>query len=308
MVSLRGMDRQGLFCRRVRWKYIVCDNSETAIVEGPLSMTLESRQQKSKQTMHHDDTRNDPITTALLLAAGSGCRLRPVTNDQPKCLTEVDGIPILKRLVDCLCQQGFKRLVVVVGYLEHRIRNFLGERQGSLSIEYVVNPQYRTTNNIYSLWLARDVVQEPFLLIESDLLFEPALLHDLQQANMIAVSSLQSWMNGSTVTVDHLQQVRGFQLGDERDTEGLRYKTINICSLSIRSWRQVIRRLGQHVAAGRVNDFYECVFAEMVADGSLSFQAVFFDPHSWHEIDTLEDLQKADLFFKLDGKEQASPV
>ena len=132
------------------------------------------------QKMLDDDTRNDQITTALLLAAGSGFRLRPLTDDQPKCLTEIDGIPILERLVDCLRQQGFKRLVVVVGYLEHRIRQFLGEWQDGLSIEYVVNPQYRTTNNIYSLWLAREAVQEPFLLIESDLLFEASLLRGLQ--------------------------------------------------------------------------------------------------------------------------------
>jgi len=258
--------------------------------------------------MHHDDTSNAPITTALLLAAGSGCRLRPVTNDQPKCLTEIDGIPILARLVDCLCQQGFTRLVVVVGYLEHSIRKFLGERQGSLSIEYVVNPQYRMTNNLYSLWLAREAVQESFLLLESDLIFESSLLRDLQQPDRIAVSSLQHGMNGSTVTVDRSLRVRAFQLGEVPDVDGLRYKTVNICSLTLRSWRQVIRRLGQHVAAGRVNDFYERVFAEMADDGSLSFLAVFVDPHAWHEIDTLEDLHKAELFLKPDGREQASPT
>ena len=244
--------------------------------------------------MHHDDPRNDQITTALLLAAGSGFRLRPVTDDQPKCLTEIDGVPILERLIDCLRQQGFKRLVVVVGYLEHRIREFLGERRGGLSIEYVVNPRYSTTNNIYSLWLAREEVQEPFLLVESDLLFEPSLLQDLQQPDKIAVSSLQPWMNGSTVTVDHSQRVQEFQLDNQCDTYGLRYKTVNICSLSRLSWRQVVRRLERFVASGRVNEFYERVFAEMVADGSLSFLAVFFDPDTWHEIDTLADLQKSE--------------
>jgi len=258
--------------------------------------------------MLHNETGHDRITTALLLAAGSGCRLRPLTDDQPKCLTEIDGVPILERLVECLCQQGFTRLVVVVGYLEHAIREFLGERQGSLSIEYVVNPQYDTTNNIYSLWLAREVVQESFLLIESDLLFEAMLLRDLQQPNKIAVSSLQPWMDGSTVTVDHLQRVQKIQIGEVQNVDELRYKTVNICSLSLRSWRNVIRRLEQHVTAGRVNDFYECVFAEMVADGSLSFQAVFFDPTSWHEIDTLADLQKVELFFKPDGTEHVAPV
>jgi len=274
----------------------------------PLTKTLEERSQKPIRIMHDDDRRDDPITTALLLAAGSGCRLRPVTNDQPKCLTEIDGVPILERLVDGLCQQGFTRLVVVVGYLDHRIREFLGERRDSLSVEYVVNPQYRTTNNLYSLWLAREAIQESFLLIESDLLFEPSLLRDLQQPDKIAVSSLQPGMNGSTVTIDRSQHVRAFQMGKTQHTEGRRYKTVNICSLSLRSWRQVSRRLGQHVAAGRVNEFYERVFAEMVTDGSLSFLAVFVDPQSWHEIDTLADLQKAELFFKPDGRELPAPV
>ncbi len=269
---------------------------------------MEEPLQKPIRTMHDDDRRDDPITTALLLAAGSGCRLRPVTNDQPKCLTEIDGVPILERLVDGLCQQGFTRLVVVVGYLEHRIREFLGERQDSLSIEYVVNPRYRETNNLYSLWLAREAVRESFQLIESDLLFEPSLLRDLQQPNKIAVSSLQPWMDGSTVTVDRSQHVRAFHLGDVPNANGSRYKTVNLCSLSRQSWRQVVRRLGQHVAAGRVNDYYERVFAEMVADGSLSFLAVFVDPHSWHEIDTLEDLQKAELFFAPEGTERAAPA
>ena len=257
--------------------------------------------------MHHDEKRNDQVTTALLLAAGSGCRLRPVTDDQPKCLTEIDGIPILERLIDCLSQQGFERLVVVVGYLEHRIREFLGERRNGLSIKYVVNPQYLTTNNIYSLWLAREAVQESFLLIESDLLFESALLRDLQQPNKIAVSALQPWMDGSTVAIDDLLHVREFQLGDENDSNGLRYKTVNICSLSHQSWRQVVGRLQRYVAAGRVNEFYERVFAEMVADGSLDFEAVFFDPASWHEIDTLADLRKAERFYNPDGREPAAP-
>jgi len=94
------------------------------------------------------------ITTACLLAAGTGSRLSPITDSIPKCLTEIDGRPILERLVTGLRQQGFKRLVVVVGYLEPQIREFLDGCAGDLAVEYVRNPIFRTTNNIYSLWLA----------------------------------------------------------------------------------------------------------------------------------------------------------
>ncbi|MBW2207796.1 MAG: NTP transferase domain-containing protein, partial [Deltaproteobacteria bacterium] len=108
----------------------------------------------------------EPVTTALLLAAGTGSRLNPITQDMPKCLTVVNEVPILERLVDCLNQQGFKRLVVVTGYLENRIQEFLGTRAGDMIIEYIHSPLYKTTNNIYSLWMAREFINEPFLLIE----------------------------------------------------------------------------------------------------------------------------------------------
>ena len=254
--------------------------------------------------MGHDDAESDQLTTALLLAAGSGCRLRPLTDDQPKCLTEINGIPILERLVDSLCQQGFERLVVVVGYLQHAIRDFLERWNADLSIEFVVNPRYSTTNNIYSLWLARNVIHEPFVLIESDLIFQPELLGDLLPPDKMAVSSLQPWMNGSTVTVDQFQRVRELRLGGANATGGRRYKTVNTCSLSRRSWRQVIARLGRYIEEGRVNEFYERVFAEMIADGVLCFQAVFLDPKLWYEIDTLHDLHEAETLFAANSRDQ----
>ena len=83
---------------------------------------------------------SDPVadvTTALLLAAGAGTRLHPLTDDAPKCLTEIEGIPILERLVDNLRMQGFTRLVVVIGHLGHRIKNFLQYHSGGMRIDYV---------------------------------------------------------------------------------------------------------------------------------------------------------------------------
>ena len=114
---------------------------------------------------NHRDHPDVSVTTAVLLAAGRGSRLEPLTDDSPKCLTEIDGIPILERQVRCLRQLGVKRLVVVVGYLEHRIREFLEAWTDELRIDYIVSPLYRTTNNIYSLWLAREEVREPCLKI-----------------------------------------------------------------------------------------------------------------------------------------------
>ena len=206
-------------------------------------------------------------------------------------------MPILERLVSCLSQQGFKRLVVVTGHLENRIRDFLGTRAGGLAIDYVSSPLYDTTNNIYSLWMAREAIREPFLLVESDIVFDVSLLDGMLRPGRVAVARMKSWMNGSTVTVDQFQQVKAFWNGTAAPLDEISYKTVNIYSLSLSSWHRIIKRLEQHISAGGVNDFYEIVFAKMVADGSLSFQTVSFDDNSWYEIDTVEDLAKAEKIF-----------
>lgn len=117
-------------------------------------------------------TESTRVTEALLLAAGMGTRLHPLTLDSPKILTRVGGISILERLVNNLRAQRIDRLVVVIGHMGGFIKNFLRKFAQDIQIEYIVNPDYRTTNNIYSLWLARHQVKGPFLLLEGDLIFE----------------------------------------------------------------------------------------------------------------------------------------
>ena len=234
------------------------------------------------------------MSTALILAAGTGSRLRPVTSDQPKCLTEINGIPILKRLVRSLRQHGFTRLVVVVGYLDQCVRDALAEWKGDLSVEYILNPDYGTTNNIYSLWLARTAIQEAFLLVECDVLFDASMLKKMCKPDRIAISRMRPWMKGSTVNLDGRGRVINFQVGDRVGLPPLEYKTVNMYSLSMQSWRKIAGRLDAHLSAGGKNDYYEELFGRMVAEGSLSFQAVPFDPDAWYEVDTLADLCEAE--------------
>jgi choline kinase len=248
----------------------------------------------------NNNDNNRRVTTALLLAAGTGSRLYPLTKSVPKCLTMVNGTSILERLVDCLKQQGFKRLVVVTGYLEHRIREFLGTQAGSMTVEYIFSPLYETTNNIYSLWMAREHIHEPFLLVESDLVFDESLLDDMLYPDRIAVAHMQPWMNGSTVTANQFKQVKAFQSGTASPSNEIRYKTVNIYSFSRSSWLAISKKLDRYISSGRVHDYYEAVFASMVADGDLSLQTVSFDSKSWYEIDTIADLAEAEKLFLAD--------
>jgi len=241
------------------------------------------------------------VTTALLLAAGIGSRLYPLTQNEPKCLTMVNAMSILERLISSLNQHGFKRLVVVTGYLENHIRDFLGNQVGDIAIYYIFSPLYKTTNNIYSLWMAREVINEPFLLLESDLVFDESLLDTMLYPDRIAVAKMQPWMNGTCVTINKSQQVKVFLAGNADSFGEITYKTVNIYSISLTSWHRIVKNLDRHISDGKVNDYYETVFAEMIADGSLSFEIVSFDGKPWYEIDTIEDLAKAEELFLPDN-------
>jgi len=237
------------------------------------------------------------ITTALLLAAGAGTRLQPLTDGRPKCLAEVCGVPILGRLVSCLVEQGFRRLVVVLGYRGAQIRDYLERHASGLAVHFVDCREYATTSNIYSLWRARNHIREPFVLIESDLIFDSNLLGLMRVRDRIAVTGVQSQLLGTTVSIDEFGRVTSFRVGADPCVSGLGHKTVNVYSLSMATWQEVVRRLDRRIAAGRVHDYYEVVFAEMVAERLLTLQSVYFDDGRWCEIDTLEDLRTAERLF-----------
>jgi choline kinase len=259
-----------------------------------------------KKRTIYTDLANEPVRTALLLAAGTGSRLAPLTDSTPKCLVTVNEISILERLVSSLQSHNFNRLVIVIGHQGESIRDYLGTRKGGMDITYITSPLYKTTNNIYSLWLAREVINEPFLLIESDLVFDTEMLTDMLSPDRIAVAKIEPWMNGTTVTVNEHMEIDAFHSGTVSEEE--QFKTVNIYSLSSRTWRLVKQRLNHYISNNLVNDYYETVFADMVREGCLSFTPVFFDTNSWYEIDTITDLRAAELICDLQRYPQPYPT
>lgn len=253
-----------------------------------------------------DDHGGNRISTALLLAAGTGTRLLPLTSSSPKCLTLVNEKSILERLINNLKKQGFKRLVVITGYEKESIMDFLGTESGDLTIEYINSPLFRTTNNIYSLWMARNIIKEPFVLFESDLVLNTSLLDDMMFPDRMAVAQMESWLNGTTVSINKLNQITRFQKGTTDPYTDIRYKTVNIYSFSLSSWKAIVSRLNQYISAGQVNCYYEAVFSDMIDDGSLSLESVSFDHHPWYEIDTVFDLAEAEKLFPVELNKRVS--
>jgi NDP-sugar pyrophosphorylase family protein len=251
---------------------------------------------------HDPATDRPPVRTALLLAAGIGSRLAPLTDARPKCLVCVSGVPILERLVRCLDSLGFERLVIVLGYRAEMIRDYLGESFGGIAIEYIESPLFATTNTLYSLWLARQVIDEPFLLVESDVVFDEPLLAPLLQPDRIAVSRQLRWMSGTTVTLEANGNVKALYppppgVYGQHCTDADHFMAVNICSLARDTWGEVRKRLDRYVAAGRTGGFYDSVFEEMTAEGSMALAAVIFPTEQWYEVDTPADRDAAEVMF-----------
>lgn len=243
-----------------------------------------------------------PVRSALLLAAGMGARLAPLTDTMPKCLVSVGGKPILERLVRALDAHGIERLVIVVGYRAEMIRDYLGEAFGGIAIEYIESPLFATTNTLYSLWLARQTIDEPFLLIESDVVFDEPLLTPLLRGDRIAVSAQLPWMSGTTVTLDSQGRVNALYspppgIYDQHCRDADHFMTVNLTSLARGTWAEVRQGLDRHVAAGHTGFFHDVVFAEMIAAGRMALEAVVFPAERWYEVDRPADRDAAELVF-----------
>lgn len=241
---------------------------------------------------------------AVILAAGQGVRLRPITNTAPKCLTLVRGKPILEHELDALDAAGIQDCTIVVGYRGNQIRGQFGPRFKRLRLTYVENPDYRTTNNLYSLWLARKNIASATILIEGDLVFSKELMQRLisaPAADVAVVDEFRTELNGTVVRGPD-SQIQEFILKSDQ-APGFDYsntaKTVNLYKFSKSTMRDYfLPGLDRYVAAKQTNVFYEAVLAEIVADKSLRMDMIFPDGCPWMEIDTLEDLQIAEALFK----------
>ena len=243
----------------------------------------------------------EQVRTALLLAAGVGARLAPLTYALPKCLVPVNGMPIVGRLLRALDAHRIERLLIV-DLATRRDDPCLhrGDRFGGIAVEYVVNPEFATTNTLYSLWLARSLVDEPLLLFESDIVFDEPLLAPLLRPDRIAVSRQLPWINGPTVTLDANCMVSAYY----QQPPGV-YSTAPMRTISWRSTSPVSHeRRGPRfksdstctVRKGHTGCFHDVVFAEMTAAGTMALTGRDHVPADrWYRSSTPADRDAAEL-------------
>ena len=236
-----------------------------------------------------------------------GRRLGEYTKDNTKCMVPVNGVPLIDRLMEQLAKQPLRRIIIVVGYKGKKLREYIETKYSSNlepGIEFAENPVYDKTNNIYSLALVKDKLQEDdTLLIESDLIFSDRLIPmivDNPQPNLALVAKYESWMDGTMVTIDDEQNIVNFISKEAFDYAyaDSYYKTVNIYKFS-REFLQTkyVPFLDAYTKAVGLNEYYENVLRVISLLNNHDMKALPIGSEKWYEIDDKQDLDIAEAIF-----------
>ena len=242
---------------------------------------------------------------AIILAAGMGRRLGELTKDNTKCMVPVNGVRLIDRLLGQLEKLPLNRIIIVVGYKGKELREYIKTTHHSpLTIEFYENPIYDKTNNIYSLSLVKEQMQEDdTLLIESDLIVSDRLFNmilDDPYPNLALVAKYETWMDGTMVRLDDDQNIVNFiskEAFDYNDVDAY-YKTVNIYKLSRDfSQNKYVPFLEAYTKAVGNNEYYENVLRIISMLNNHDMKALPIGGEKWYEIDDKQDLDIAEALF-----------
>ncbi len=235
----------------------------------------------------------------VILAAGMAKRLRPLTDTKPKCLLEVGGKTLLERTVRAMQQAGIKEFVVVTGYRGNMIRSFLEnlvnlENLEKPSFTFLHNTDYEHNNNIYSLWMAGEVVRgKDFLLMDSDILCDPAAVVAIaqQEETALALNRHECGEEEIKVIVDadnHITEIN--KTCNPKDAIG---ESVGIEKMTAEYSTALYQELDQMIVKeGLIDVFYERCFERLIPQGH-TFKVVDTTHYFSYELDTPQDFQRA---------------
>ena len=242
---------------------------------------------------------------AIILAAGMGRRLGEFTKENTKCMVPVNGVRLIDRALAQLTKFNLARIVIVVGYEGQKLIDYIGCRYADkVEIEYVNNPIYYKTNNIYSLGLVKQQLQEDdTLLLESDLIFDDKMLDlivDNPCPDLALVAKYESWMDGTMVSIDNENNIVNFITKDAFRYEDADkyYKTVNIYKFSKEfSKAKYVPFLDAYSRAVGNNEYYENVLRIITFLNNKELKALPITNEKWYEIDDKQDLDIAEALF-----------
>jgi choline kinase len=230
----------------------------------------------------------------VILAAGIASRLKPLTDNTPKCLLKVAGKSILERTIENLVETNNLDIIIVTGYLENQIREFVAARFPEINVKYICNELFRSTNNIYSLWLAKEsVAGDSMLMMDSDIVFDKNIITRLVNSgyeNCLALKRHDVQDEEIKVKVDKSGKV--LAINKEILVSEATGESIGIELFSRKGCSELYDILDRKILnEKKINVFYETAFEELSENHLF---VVDTTDYFCMEIDTASDLALAD--------------
>lgn len=240
---------------------------------------------------------------AVILAAGEGTRLRPLTNNLPKCLVSVAGEPLLGRMMKPLSEVGVKEVIVVTGYLTEKVEAYV-KSDAPLPSRTVFNPRFNTANNYYSLLVAQQALGDgPFLKLDGDVIFEPEVMRRVVDGN-----------GGIRLGVDMREGLGVEEMKVRLDSEGLDTRVAELSKgidpskadgesmgiefITSESSPALFYELAKMDKEGLHDEYYEFAYNRLAGQGH-DVRAIDISGLRSTEIDDMDDLKRAEALFSV---------
>lgn len=242
---------------------------------------------------------------AVILAAGLGSRLKKLTENNTKSMVEVNGISLMERMLRILDKKSLSNIVVVTGYKSEFFINYIKSLNINTKLTFINNEIYDKTNNIYSMFLAKnEMINEDSILLESDLIFDDKMITEIledKRKNLALVAKYERWMDGTCLKINEDEEILDFIPGKDfnfKDANNY-FKTINIYKFSKEFSKNIyFPFLEAYMSANGKNDYYEAVLKTIIDLGKNHIYAkVISEDIKWYEIDDEQDLDIASSIF-----------
>jgi choline kinase len=235
--------------------------------------------------------------TAIILAAGRGSRLKELSLENPKPMTVVSDATIIENLIRSLIASNIQKIVVVIGYMAHKLQDHIEQKfKSEADFIFVKNEIFDRTNNIYSLWLAREYMRLGFYLFEADVYCDTSIVQqlvDCDHQDIMLIDKYLNKMDGTVVTLDSDGTITNMILKKDQKNQfdyNDKYKTINFYRISAKFVSDYfLSKLNEHIQGKDVGSYYEQIIKEAVDEG-YKFKGLVPSDGKWWEIDTQQDL------------------
>lgn len=239
---------------------------------------------------------------AIILAAGIGTRLKPLTDHSPKCLTEVNGRSILINTLKNLSTLGIRSCTIVTGYLGEKIKSAANDCNSGVEVRCVRSDVYKKTGDMYSLWLARDVLENGAVILEGDIFFK---LHILKEA-LETMGDRSFYLAGRYYGQPDEVIIKTNGEKKVLSIEVLRVGSVPLSEHTFMSSGILVVQpdygtafswwLSQWVEKNRVIVLFDDVLGDHASD--LPLWVYEISSQDWVEIDTIDDLSRAEAIFR----------